>query len=104
MIFKLNQTYARTTASSVPHCPLTSITSSSELLALLSFLPFISTGPRWPSDRAEGEKEEGDDEEELEAAVGGYWERKLAPAGPGVAAGPGSPPGSIDPVYRLARD
>lgn len=28
----------------------------------------------------------------------GYWERKLAPAGPGVAAEPGSPPGSMDPV------
>ncbi len=72
--------------------------SSSELLALLRFPPFTSTGPRLPSDRAEGEKEEGEDEDELEAAVRGYWERKLAPAGPGVAAEPGSPPGSIDPV------
>lgn len=72
--------------------------SSSELLALLTLPPFTSTVPRWPSDRAEGEKEEGDDEDELEAAVGGYWERKLAPAGPGVAAVPGRPPGCIDPV------
>lgn len=65
---------------------------------LLTFPPFTSTVARWPSDRAEEEKEEGEDEEELEAAVGGYCERKLAPAGPGVAAGPGSPPGGIDPV------
>lgn len=71
--------------------------SSSELQALLISPPFTSTGPRWPSDRAVGEKEEGEDEHELEAEVGGYWERKLAPAGPGVAAGPGSPPGSIAP-------
>lgn len=68
--------------------------SSSELLISP---PFTSTGPRWPSDRAVGEKEEGEDEHELEAEVGGYWERKLAPAGPGVAAGPGNPPGSMAP-------
>lgn len=53
----------------------------------------------WSSECADGEKDEGDDEEEeeLELAVEVYCERKLAPAGPGVAAGPGSPPGSIDP-------
>lgn len=99
MIIKLNQ--AQTTTSFTCHCPLTSITSSSsssELLALPTFPPFTSSALLWPSDRAEGEKEEGEDEEELEALVGGYWERKLAPAGPGVAAGPGSPPGSIEPV------
>lgn len=65
---------------------------------LLTFPLFTSTGPRWPSDRAEGEKEEGEDEEELHAAVGGYWDKKLAPAGPGVAAGPDTPPGSIELV------
>lgn len=65
---------------------------------LLTCPPFTSTGPLWPSDRAEEEKEEGDEEEELGVVVGGYWERKLAPVGPGVAAGPGSPPGSMDPV------
>lgn len=72
--------------------------SSSELLALLIFPPFTSTVPRWPSDRTEGEKDEGEDEHELEAEVAGNWDRKLAPAGPGVAAGPGNPPGSMDPV------
>lgn len=45
--------------------------SSSELLMPLRLLPFIRTGPRWPSERADGEKEEGE-EEELEAVVGGY--------------------------------
>ena len=93
------QSFLNNAQSLVCHCPLTSITSSSsssELLALLTFLPSTSTVPRRPS--PEGEKEEGEEEEELEAAVDGNWERKLAPAGPGVAAGPGSPPGIMDPV------
>lgn len=51
---------------------MTSPSSSSELLAI--FPPLISTGPRWPSDRADRENEEGEDERELGAEVGGYWE------------------------------
>lgn len=60
--------------------------------------PFIRTGTRWPSERVEGEKDEGEDEEELDAAVVAYCDKKLAPVGPGVAAGTGSPPGSMEPV------
>lgn len=48
--------------------------SSSELQPLLIFLPFTSTGALWPSDRADEEKEEGEDEHELGVEVGGYWE------------------------------
>lgn len=77
MIAKPNR--ARAVASLVCHCPLTSMTSeaassSSELPPpllppLLMFPPFISTGPRWPSEPrpTEGEKEDGEDEQELEA-------------------------------------
>lgn len=96
MILKPNQ--AQVTAPFICHCPLTSMTSASSSEPLLMFPPFTSTGPRWPSDRTEGEKEEGEDEQELEAEVPWYWERKLAPPGPGVAAWPGSPPGSMEPV------
>lgn len=61
--------------------------SLSELLALLLTLAVLtSTEPRWFS--------------ELE----GNLERKLAPAGPGVAAEPGRPPFSIVLEYRLAKD
>ena len=64
----------------------------------LRFPPFLtSTVPRRLLKWAEGEEGDGEDEEELEALPGGYLERKLDPAGPGVAAEPGSPSGCIAP-------
>lgn len=84
------------------HCPITSMTSLSSLfselpVALRFPLLLTSTGPRRLSKWAEGEEGEGEDAEELEALLGGYLERKLDPAGPGVAAKLGSPPGCIAP-------